>query len=323
MQKRVTLPEYFRTMATIVHADVVGYSRLMSADEDGTLQLLNERLDMCREIAERHDGRLFGDIADSFMIEFGQPTDAVLCACAIQSEMASADTPDRTLTLRLGINLGWVLSDGDRLYGDGVNIAARLQKEASPGGIALSQAVRAQVADKLSHSFRSLGPKRFHNIAVPVEVYEIEAQAPRAEMQSVGVAELIGQATVAVLPFTLGDDSASGAGFLRDMRFYGEAVASDLIKSLTRNRWMTLISRHSTFLYDRDQLGLDALAISLGAEFVISGSVETVGDTLRVVARIEDAGRGETVWSRHYSAPYFAVTDIHEQIGWEDRKSVV
>lgn len=312
-------PNYTRTMASIINADVVGFSRLMGQDEEATLAALNTRIAAARESAAQYDGRLFGDIGDNFMVEFGRPLDAVRFAVAFQRQMVSLDDESLRMQFRLGINIGWVLSDGERLYGDGVNLSARLQKEAEPGGITLSRAVYVQVADKCDFDFENMGLHRLHNFSLPVDIYRLKAQAPsRAPETTAGntatrsLPDVSADPTLAILAFDVIGTSCGGGK--SDQAFLGQAVASDIKAGLWHNDWLTIISQNSSFLYERATLNISAIGKSLGADYIVSGVIERFEDRIQIDAVLEHAQSQYMIWSKRFSGPLDMILDMRKQI---------
>src|SRR5262249_4650588 len=232
-----------RRLAAILAADVVGYSRLMGADEEGTLaQLKALRRELADPKIKEHRGRIVKTTGDGLLVEFASVVDAVRCAVEVQREMAerNADVPlDRRIEFRMGINLGDIIKDGRDIYGDGVNVAARLEALAEPGGICVSRVVRDQVRDKLDFSFEDRGEQQVKNIARPVRVCRI----PIAEKAPArGPLPLPNKPSIAVLPFA----NMSGDP---EQEYFADGMVEEIITALSRIRWLFVIARNSSFTY--------------------------------------------------------------------------
>src|SRR5499425_1705059 len=237
-----------RRLAAILAADVAGYSRLMGADEEGTLAALKA---LRRELADpkikEHRGRIVKTTGDGLLIEFGSVVDAVRCAVEVQREMAERNVdvpPDRRIEFRLGINLGDIIKDGRDIYGDGVNVAARLEALAEPGGICVSRVVRDQVRDKLDFVFEDLGEQQVKNIARPVGIHRIELAdhagpvAARASQPE----RATERPAIAVLPFA----NLSGDP---EQEYFADGMVEEIITALSSIRWLFVIARNSSFTY--------------------------------------------------------------------------
>src|SRR6266700_7427743 len=238
-----------RRLTAILAADVVGYSRLMGADEEGALAALKAiRRELIDPRIVEHRGRIVKTTGDGLLVEFASVVDAVRCAVDVQREMAerNAEIPAaRRIEFRIGINVGDIIIDEDDIYGDGVNVAARLEALAEPGGICVSRVVRDQVRDKLDFIFDDTGEQQVKNIARPVRVYRVGARAsgvPAAETAAVAAPALPEKPSIAVLPFqNLSGDS--------EQEYFADGIVEDIITALSRNRAFFVISRNTTFTY--------------------------------------------------------------------------
>ncbi len=234
-----------RRLAAILAADVVGYSRLMAADEAGTLAALKaHRKELIDPKTAEHSGRIVKLMGDGALVEFASVVDAVECSVTIQQGMGerNADIPEnRQIVFRLGINVGDIIVDGDDIYGDGVNIAARLEGLAEPGGICVSGTVFDQVKGKLDLGFEDMGPRTVKNIAEPVRVYRVRLAAPEAGGPDAAPA-LPDKPSIAVLPFS----NMSGDP---EQEYFADGMAEDIITALSRMPWFFVIARNSTFTY--------------------------------------------------------------------------
>ncbi|OWV96830.1 adenylate/guanylate cyclase domain-containing protein [Rhizobium sp. R693] len=325
-----------RRLTAILSADVVGYSRLMGVDEAGTL----ERLKACRReligpTVEEYHGRIIKLMGDGALVEFPSVVDAVQCAAVVQRKMSGRDdgvSKEMRIRFRIGINLGDIIVEGDDIYGDGVNIAARLQAIAEPGGVFISGTVFDQVAHKVDVGFVALGEKRLKNIADPVRVYRVLLDpakigkvvlAPRS--RSLGImllaltALLIATAgaflawqwaiakrpSIAVLPFaTLSEDQSQD--------YFADGITDDLITDLTRLSNLDVISQNSVFAYKGKPHVLEEIRRELGVRFVVEGSVQRSGDLIRVNAQLIDTSSGVHLWANRFdrgAAEVFAVED--------------
>jgi adenylate cyclase len=300
-----------RRLAAILAADVAGYSRLMGVDEEGTLSALKE---LRRELADpkikEHRGRIVKTTGDGLLVEFASVVDAVRCAVEVQYEMAerNAGVPEeQRIQLRIGINLGDIIKDGRDIHGDGVNIAARLEALAEPGGICVNRVVRDQVRDKLDFAFEDAGEQRVKNIARPLRVYRI--RPGRSAGETTGAAQpplaLPDKPSVAVLPFT----NMSGDS---EQEFVSDGIAEDVITALSRYPSLFVIARNSSFTYKARAVDVKQVGRELGVRYVLEGSVRKAGNRIRVTAQLVEAGTGNHVWADRYDrdlADIFAVQD--------------
>ena len=298
-----------RRLAAIVSADVVGYSRLMGADEAGTLQVMKaHRRELWGPLTEDHGGRVVGTAGDGILMEFASAVAAVECSLAVQAGMVerNADLPDdKRMLLRVGINIGEVIVDADDIYGDGVNVAARMQEIADPGGMAISGKVYEEVADKLDAAFADDGEHAVKNIARPIQVWRwlpdgIEAAAaPEPELS------LPAKPSIAVLPF----DNLSGDA---EQEYFVDGVTEDIITSLSRIRWFFVIARNSTFTFKGQAVDVQTVARDLGVRYVLEGSVRKAGNRVRITAQLIDGATGNHLWAERYDrdlADIFALQD--------------
>ncbi|MBL8908605.1 MAG: adenylate/guanylate cyclase domain-containing protein [Rhizobiales bacterium] len=301
-----------RKLAAVLASDMVGFSRLMELDETGTLARLKaHRLELIDPAIAKNGGRTIKTTGDGMLVEFASAGDAVECALEIQQRMArrNADVePDRRILFRIGINLGDIVVDGDDIFGDGVNIAARLQEHALPGGISVSQAVHDQIAHKLDVKFADTGEQQLKNISRPMRVYrllpdgvDLAATGPQAAIHS-GTAEHL---SVAVLPFA----NMSGEP---DQDFFADGLTEDIITELSRFRDLLVISRNSTFVYKGRAVNVQEVARAFGVHYVVEGSVRKSGNRVRVTVQLIDAKSDRHVWAERYDrelSDIFAVQD--------------
>ena len=307
---------YARRLCAILAADVAGYSRLMGADEDGTLSALTAHLrELIDPAVAEHAGRVIKTTGDGLLVEFASVVDAVRCAVDIQRGMAErndAVPQDRRLAFRIGLNLGDVIVQNGDLYGDGVNVAARLEALAEPGGICLSASAHEQVQDKIAAvRFEDLGEQRVKNIARPVRVYRI-ALGLAGPVPS-PVPTLPDGPSIAVLPL----DNMSADP---EQECFADGLAEDLITDLSRIAGLQVIARNSTFTYKGRPVSVAQVGRELGVRYVVEGSVRKVDNRVRITAQLIDAATGMHVWADRYDrdlTDIFAVQDevTHEIVG--------
>ena len=299
-----------RRLAAIVSADVVGYSRLMGADEAGTLAAMGgHRKELWNPTIERFSGRIVGTAGDSILVEFASAVAAVESSIAVQQGMAerNADLPDdKRMLLRVGINIGEVIIEGDDIYGDGVNVAARLQEIAEPGGIAVSGNIHEQIEGKLDGTFTDDGLHEVKNIARPVKVWRWSEIAGTGRTTSTSeMLPLPDKPSIAVLPF----DNMSGDP---EQEYFADGIAEDIITSLSRLSGFFVIARNSTFTFKDQAINVKAVARELGVRYVLEGSVRKAANRVRVTAQLIDGESGNHVWAERYDrelADIFAVQD--------------
>jgi len=297
-----------RRLTTILAADVAEYSRLMGADEDGTLAALTA----CRAIVDgliaEHRGRIANTAGDSVLAEFPSVAEGLSCALAIQKAIARHDehrSPDRRMRFRIGIHLGDVMiQDGD-LFGDAVNIAARLEALAEPGGICVSATVREHIGTRLAANFTDAGAQQVKNIAEPVRVFRV---APSGLAQPSGLPAALplpDKPSVAVLPFT--NMSADP-----EQEFFADGIAEDVITALSRYPSLFVIARNSCFTYKGRAVDVKHVGRELGVRYVLEGGLRKSGNRIRVTAQLVEAETGKHVWAERYDrdlADIFAVQD--------------
>jgi class 3 adenylate cyclase len=275
-----------RRLAAILAADVAGYSRLMGADEEGTLAALKAiRRELGDPKVKEHRGRIVKTTGDGLLIEFASVVDAVRCAVEVQRAMAerNADVPpERRIEFRMGVNLGDVIRDGRDIFGDGVNIAARLEALAEPGGICVSRVVHDQVRDKLDLAFDDLGEQQVKNIARPVRVWR--ARLAVKPMVSAPLA-LPDKPSIAVLPFA----KMSGDP---EQEYFADGMVGEIITALSRIRWLFAIARHSSFTYKGRAVDVKQVGRELGVRYVLEGPVRKAGGRVRITAQLIDALSG-------------------------------
>jgi len=301
-----------RRLTAILAADVAGYSRLMGTDEEGTHERLKAHLQelVNPKIAE-HRGRIVKNTGDGFLAEFPSVVDAVRCAVEIQRGMAerNAETPeDKRIAFRIGVNLGDVIAEAGDIFGDGVNVAARLEALAEPGGICVSRVVRDQVRDRLDLGFEDLGEQQVKNIARPVRVYRVSDiggghQIPSAP--AMPTLPLPDKPSVAVLPF-------ANMAHDPDQEFFADGIAEDIITALSRYPSLFVIARNSCFTYKGRAVDVKVVGRELGVRYVLEGSLRKAANRIRVTAQLVEAATGKHVWAERYDrdlSDIFAVQD--------------
>jgi adenylate cyclase len=292
-----TISQYIsqdRRLAAILVADVVGYSRLMEIDDVETLTTLKaRRREILEPLVATHHGRLFKVAGDAFFIEFASPVSAVQCAMDLQDRMATANgglPRERHLHLRIGVNLGDVMIEGGDLYGDGVNVATRLESLAEPGGIVISGSVYDHVPIRIAVDCDDLGPHRLKNIAKPVRVYRVGGMADVSPVLATEVAE---KPVIAVLPFV----NISEPG-VQDR--FCDGMTENVITGLSRFRDLVVIASNSTFAYKGRAMKVQDISSELEARYILEGSVQRIEDCLRITARLIDGLTGRHLWAERY-----------------------
>ena len=295
-----------RKLAAILAADVVGYSRLMARDEEGTLDALTGlRQDVFDPAVRSHSGRLVKLMGDGALVEFASVVAAVECALAIQESMAArhAGGPEEeAVSLRIGVHVGDVIVQGDDLYGDGVNLAARLEGEAEPGGVAISEDVWRQVENKLDAVFRDGGERSLKNIDRPMRVYLSGGAA-----EAGAAVDRAAQPSIAVLPFA----NMSGDP---EQEFFADGLTEDIITELSRFKELLVISRNSTFVYKGRAVNLQEIAKELDVQYIAEGSVRKAGDRVRVTVQLIETAADRHVWAERYDRKLEDIFDIQDEI---------
>lgn len=300
-----------RRLAAILVADVVEFSRLIQADEAGTLSALQRRRsEILEPLLKEHRGRIVKLMGDGVLVEFASAVNAVAAAIALQQRMHQANKglpEDRWILLRVGINLGDVVGAGSDVYGDGVNVAARLEPHAQPGGICVSDKVHEELTGKLDAKFVDLGERALKNIAKPVRVWQVETGAETVAKPTPAKHNI----SIAVLPF----DNMSG---IPEQDYIGDGIAENIITDLARFRDLTVIARNSSFAYKGRPTPALVLRRELGVDFVLEGSMQRAGDRIRITAQLIETASGKHVWVQRYDRPVddlFSVIDsVTEQI---------
>ena len=306
-----------RKLAAIFAGDVAGYSRLMGVDEEGTLhQLKAHRKELVDPKITEHRGHIVKTTGDGMLVEFVSVVDAVRCAVEIQRGMVerNVDVPeDRRIEFRIGINVGDIISDDNDIYGDGVNVAARLEALAEPGGIFVSRNVHDQVRDKLSFGFEDMGEQMVKNIARPIGVHRVSLaeSTTEASLKATAAAKPEHAASqrpsIAVLPFA----NMSGDP---EQEYFADGISEDIITGLSKLRWFFVIARNSSFIYKGKAIDVKRVARELGVRYLLEGSVRKGGNRLRITAQLIDAETGNHIWADRYDGDLTDVFALQDEI---------
>jgi TolB-like protein len=302
-----------RKLAAILYADVAGYSRLTRADEEGTHRALSTYLDAITHTIERHHGQVLHYAGDAVLAEFASVVNALTGAVAIQHDLTARNEAlpgDRKLQFRIGINLGDVIVDRNEIYGDGVNVAARLESLAEPGGICISDMVRQGVEGKLDLAFEDLGEQSVKNIDKPVRAYRIFLgfdAAPEVTSVETKTNDTPSQPSIAVLPFTnMSGDPEQG--------YFADGITEDIITALSRFRWFFVIARNSSFTYKGRAVNVTQVSRELGVRYVLEGSIRKFDDRVRISAQLIDGTTGNHVWAERYDRNLEDVFAVQDEI---------
>jgi TolB-like protein/class 3 adenylate cyclase len=303
-----------RKLVTILAADVVGYSALMEADEAGTFdRVRRRRKELFEPEIEKHHGRIFKLMGDGLLAEFGSVVDAVECAVTLQRGMAERNAnvaESQRIEVRIGINLGEVIVEGDDRYGEGVNVAARLQQLADPGGICVSGKVSKEVEKKLAFDFEPMGEQRMKNIAEPVACYRVNLQPQSLAQPGPSMpipSRLPNRAAIAVLPFTnMSSD--------QEQEYFADGLAEDLITDLSKVPGLLVISRHSAFAYKGKSIDIRQVAKDLGVRFVVEGSVRRAAARVRINVQLIEAEDGTHLWAERFDRDLADIFVLQDEV---------
>jgi adenylate cyclase len=300
-----------RRLAAILAADIAGYSRLMGADEVGTVEALREHRSAAYPFIAQHGGRVVKTTGDGVLIEFGSAVGSVECALALQRLAAerNAGTPfERHMEWRIGIHVGDVLIEGDDILGDGVNIAARLEGIAKPGGICISEDAFRQVRGKVEVEFADLGEQSLKNIARPLRVYRVgSSSAARQPISSAAALPLPDKPAIAVLPFA----NISGDP---EQEYFADGMVEEIITALSRIRWLFVIARNSSFAYKGRSVDVKQVGWELGVRYVLEGSVRKAGGRVRITAQLIDAQSSAHLWADRFEGALEDVFDLQDTV---------
>ena len=290
-----------RRLVAVFAADVEGYSRLMGADEVGTLKGLTERRAILDRLIGEHRGRIANTAGDSVLAEFGSAVEAVQCAVEAQAALAEANSglaPDRRISFRIGIHIGDVMVRGGDLFGDGVNIAARLQALAQPGGVCVCGTTYEQVRKVLPVAFTDMGLRQVKNIEDPIRVYA--AREPAEATRSAAVAEdslrplpLPDKPSIAVLPFeNMSDD--------HEQEYFADGMVEEITTALSRFKSLFVIARNSSFTFKCKAVDIEEVGRRLGVRYVLEGSVRKAAGKVRITGQLIDAVTGAHIWADRF-----------------------
>jgi len=301
-----------RRLAAILAVDVAGYSRLMGADEEGTLAALRA---VRRELADlkiaEHRGRIVKTTGDGLLAEFASVVDAVRCAVEVQQEMSARNTAtpvERRIEFRMGINVGDIIIEDGDIFGDGVNIAARLEALAEPRGICLSAAAHEQVRDRLDLAFDDLGEQQVKNITRPVRTYAVALGAsPRAALSAVAPLPLPDKPSLAVLPF----QNLTGDA---EQEYFVDGMVEEITTAIARLPWLFVIARNSAFTYKGKPVDVKRVAQELGVRYVLEGSVRKAGTRVRITGQLIDTTTGAHIWADRFDGALDDIFELQDQV---------
>jgi adenylate cyclase len=300
-----------RKLAAIFAADVEGYSRLMGRDEVGTLRTLTAYRVIIDRLIASHRGRIFSTAGDSLVADFASAVDAVQCAVEVQEAIAkeNADRPaTEQMRFRIGIHVGDIIVQGDNLFGDAVNVAARLEALAEPGGICVSGTVQDHIGTKLPLAFADLGPQQVKNIAQPIKAYWIRGETSPTTTPLVGSSlPLPDKPSIAVLPFA----NMSGDP---EQEYFADGMVEEIITALSRIRWLFVIARNSSFTYKGQSVDVKRVGRELGVRYVLEGSVRKAGQRVRITGQLIDAVTGTHLWADRFDGSLEHVFELQENV---------
>ncbi|MBM3567897.1 MAG: adenylate/guanylate cyclase domain-containing protein [Alphaproteobacteria bacterium] len=301
-----------RRLAAVMSTDMVGFSRLMEADEIDTLARLRvHRRELVDPAIAKYKGRIIKTTGDGMLIEFASVVEALECAAEIQRAMATrnADQPaDRRIDFRIGVNVGDIIVEDDDIFGDGVNVAARLQALSPPGGVCVPQAVRDQVGDRLAVGFDDLGERSFKNLARPIRVFRMRLERHPSEVKQLSSAPAAAEKpSIVVLPFA----NMSGD---KEQEFFADGLTEDILTELSRFKQLLVISRNSAFVYKGRAVKVQDVAKELGVQFVLEGSVRKAGNRVRITVQLIDAESDRHIWAERYDRELEDIFAIQDEV---------
>jgi adenylate cyclase len=322
-----------RRLAAILAADVAGYSRLIEADEEGTLGRLKAlRAELVDPKIAEHKGRIVKTTGDGLLAEFASVVDALRCAAEMQAAMGESNAPvpsERRIAFRIGVHQGDIVVEDSDIFGDGVNVAARLEGLAEPGGICVSARVQEDAAGRLDLAFEDMGEQALKNIARPVRAYRVRPEGPlpspppqspdqvrggegSAPGARVGAAApqalpLPDKPSIAVLPFA----NMSGDP---EQEYFADGMVEEIITALSRVRWLFVIARNSSFTYKGQAVDVKQVGRELGVRYVLEGSVRKAGGRVRITAQLVDAASGAHLWAERFDGSLEDVFDLQDKV---------
>lgn len=305
------VPAIKRRLSAILAADIAGYSRLMGQDEPATVRDLKSHQAVILPLVGSFGGRIIDTAGDGILAEFPSVIGATQCAVEIQNVIAERNEgvpENRRMLFRIGINLGDIIHDDIRIYGDGINVAARLESLAAPGGVLVSQAVHDQVRDRLDLDFEYLGERELKNIARPVHVYRLLKPSESKTTPVPGpFLELPDKPSIAVLPFL----NMSGDP---EQEYFADGIVEDILTGLSRLKWLFVIARNSSFSYKDRNVDVRQIGRELGVRYVLEGSVRRSGNQLRVTGQLIEAESGNHIWAERYDRTLDDIFAIQDEI---------
>jgi TolB-like protein/class 3 adenylate cyclase/tetratricopeptide (TPR) repeat protein len=309
-----------RRLAAVLAADVAGYSRLMGIDEVGTLAVLKAtRREIVDPAITAHNGRIVKTTGDGVLVEFASAVDAVACAMAVQEKMLerSGASPGPNITFRIGINVGDIIIDGDDIFGDGVNIAARVENECEPGGVCVSGNAFEQIRGKTNFRFDDLGEKILKNIERPVRLYAVRGAISAATTTTAAISTtptdngkplpLPDKPSIAVLPF----QNMSGDP---EQEYFSDGMVEDIITALSRFKSLFVIARNSSFTYKGKSVDIKQVGRELGVRYVLEGSVRKAGGKVRITGQLIEAATGAHLWADRFDGPLDDIFELQDQV---------
>lgn len=302
--------KFKRKLTAILRADVVGYSLLMANNEDETIRTFKNFCSVIETLIGHNRGRIVDTVGDNIMADFNSAVDSVNCASEIQQEISrrNIDLPEnRKMMFRIGINVGDVIEEKGRLYGDGVNIVARVEKLADAGGICISGRTFDQVENKLDLTYEFLGEQKVKNIARPIRVYAVRRPSDVTECEAGTIHEKSCKPSIAVLPFT------NMSGDL-DQEYFSDGITEDIITALSKFRWFFVIARNSSFIFKGKTIELKQVAKDLGVRYILEGSVRKAGKKVRITAQLIEGLTGYHVWAERYDRDIEDVFAVQDEI---------
>lgn len=302
-----------RKLAAILYADVADYSRLTGEDEDATHRRLSEYLDLVSNSISQHSGEVVHYAGDAVLADFSSVTSAVECATSVQSDLSqrNRDLPDdRKIQFRIGINLGEVIVDRDDIYGNDVNVAARLESLADAGGICISEAVRTAIGNKLPVAYEFMGEQSVKNIQDPIRAYQVRLHPPEHSQEPTSgfeTFELPQKPSIAVLPFTNMNADP-------EQEYFSDGISEEIITALSQIRNLLVIARNSTFTYKGRAVDVRQVSREQGVRYVLEGSVRKSGNRIRVTAQLIDATSGHHLWAERYDRELDDIFAVQDEI---------
>jgi len=302
--------DFKRKLTAVFSADVAGYSRLMGEDEAATVKTLEAYKQIMFSLIKQHRGRVIDSPGDNILAEFGSVVDAVQCSVAAQNEFKTrnAELPEnRRMVFRIGVNLGDVIEEEGRIYGDGVNIAARLESLADPGGICISKTAFDQIETKLPLRYEYLGEQQVKNIAKPVAAYRIRMERDLSSTEGSPGLKLPDKPSIAVLPFAnMSDDP--------EQEYFSDGISEDIISSLSQLPNIFVIARNSTFTYKGKSVNVQQVCRDLGVKYILEGSVRKVGNRVRITAQLIEGTTGHHLWAERYDRELEDIFAIQDEV---------